>query len=244
MDPGASASGCGSGSRSGSAPLGTAAELVALPAAQAVPLPDGVSLDLGAGLGIPAMTAHRCLFGGGAELRGESVLVHGGAGAVGHAAIELARWPVRAWRPRSARPRRPSSRARPAPTSSSTTATEDVAAGWARWAPDGIRRIVDVDIAANLETDSAVLGDGGAVSAYAVSGEPVVLSRALMARNAALEFVLVYTMPEQAEARRRRGDRRGPARRRADRAAGHAVPARRDRRRARRGRATARSARC
>ncbi|MCA1656878.1 MAG: alcohol dehydrogenase catalytic domain-containing protein, partial [Actinobacteria bacterium] len=79
---------------------GTAQELVAIPAHQAVPLPDGAGFDLGASLGIPALTAHRCLTVGDAmpsrlvpgALEGRRVLVAGGAGAVGHAAIELAAW--------------------------------------------------------------------------------------------------------------------------------------------------------
>lgn len=71
-------------------PAGTAAEYVTVPADHAVPLPDSASFDLGAGLGIPAMTAHRCLFGPGPLEAGDSVLVQGGAGAVGHAAIQLA----------------------------------------------------------------------------------------------------------------------------------------------------------
>jgi len=70
---------------------GTAAELIALPQELAVPLPEGISLDVGAGLGIPAMTAHRCVFLGG-PVQDAAVLVHGGAGAVGHAAIQLAVW--------------------------------------------------------------------------------------------------------------------------------------------------------
>ncbi len=72
---------------------GTAAEYTVLPAERAVPLGDAC-FALGATLGIPALTAHRCLFADGA-LTGATVLVAGGAGAVGHAAIELARWGAR-----------------------------------------------------------------------------------------------------------------------------------------------------
>ncbi|MGH2718944.1 MAG: alcohol dehydrogenase catalytic domain-containing protein, partial [Actinomycetota bacterium] len=79
---------------------GTAQQLLALPTSQAMTLPPGASFDLGASLGIPALTAHRCLtvaedgpnqLAPGA-LKERSVLVAGGAGAVGHAAIQLARW--------------------------------------------------------------------------------------------------------------------------------------------------------
>src|ERR1700704_6281030 len=81
-------------------PDGTAQELIAIPSRQAVPLPPEASFDLGASLGIPALTAHRCLTVGAPSaarlapgaLAGRTVLVAGGAGAVGHAAIELTRW--------------------------------------------------------------------------------------------------------------------------------------------------------
>ena len=69
---------------------GTAAQWTVVPQEQAVPLPAGASMDLGASLGVPAMTAHRCLHADG-PITGKSVLVAGGAGAVGHFAIELAR---------------------------------------------------------------------------------------------------------------------------------------------------------
>jgi len=72
-------------------PFGTAAEYIALPATQAVPLPEGVSLETGATLGIPGLTAAQTVFGGG-DIAGQTVLVSGGAGAVGHNAVQLARW--------------------------------------------------------------------------------------------------------------------------------------------------------
>ena len=101
---------------------GTAAQWSVLPSRQAVPLPDGASDELGACLGVPAMTAHWCLFADG-PVAGKSVLVAGGAGAVGHFAIELAKFRRAGSRPRSAARRRPSLPGRPAPTWSSTTAT-------------------------------------------------------------------------------------------------------------------------
>jgi NADPH2:quinone reductase len=71
--------------------FGTAAEYVAVPEAQAVPLPDGVGFEVGACLGIPARTAHRCVFADG-SVSGETVLVSGGAGAVGGFAVSFAKW--------------------------------------------------------------------------------------------------------------------------------------------------------
>jgi len=71
--------------------FGTAAEAIALPGDQAVPLPEGVDLDTGATLGIPGLTACQTVFGGG-SVNGQTLLVSGGAGAVGHNAVQLARW--------------------------------------------------------------------------------------------------------------------------------------------------------
>ncbi|WP_135503829.1 NADPH:quinone reductase [Roseovarius aestuariivivens] len=71
--------------------FGTAAEYIALPAAQAVPLPDGVTPEVGATLGIPGLTAAQTVLGGG-PVEGQTLLISGGAGAVGHMAVQLAKW--------------------------------------------------------------------------------------------------------------------------------------------------------
>src|SRR5450631_1040900 len=70
---------------------GTAAEFTVVPAQRAVRLPDGIDFDAGACLGIPAMTAHRAVFADG-PVDGQVVLVTGGAGAVGTAAVQFAKW--------------------------------------------------------------------------------------------------------------------------------------------------------
>src|SRR6266852_2455811 len=71
-------------------PFGTAAEYTLVPVEQAVPLPEGVAFEQGACLGIPGITAHRCVHAAG-SLEGRNVLVQGGAGAVGLCAVQLAR---------------------------------------------------------------------------------------------------------------------------------------------------------
>ncbi|MCR9113986.1 MAG: NADPH:quinone reductase [Rhodobacteraceae bacterium] len=71
-------------------PFGTAAQYIALPAEQAVALPDMVSLEVGATLGIPGLTAAQTVFGGG-DVAGRTLLISGGAGAVGHTAVQLAK---------------------------------------------------------------------------------------------------------------------------------------------------------
>ncbi|MHB8660219.1 MAG: zinc-binding dehydrogenase [Solirubrobacteraceae bacterium] len=175
-------------------PQGTAAQWIALPSRQAVALPPNISLELGAGLGIPAITAHRCLFADG-SLSGAKVLVHGGAGAVGHAAIELGRWHG----------------AQVAATVSSEGKAEIARAAGAElvvnyhsepvadriraWAPDGVARIVEVNLPANVSLDTEVLAEGGVVSCYTAPESAVELSRSLMVLNAHVAFVLVYTIP-------------------------------------------------
>ena len=72
-------------------PFGTAAEFVIVAAAHAIPLPAGISFEEGACLGVPAMTSHYCVFADG-PVTGQTVLVAGGAGAVGNAAIQWAKW--------------------------------------------------------------------------------------------------------------------------------------------------------
>jgi NADPH:quinone reductase len=178
---------------------GTAAQWIAIDASRAVPLPDGISFDHAAGLGIPAMTAHRCLHADGPVAVGAAVLVHGGAGAVGHAAIELARF----------------AGARVAATVSSDEKallaaaagaelvvnyrSDDVAGAVRTWAPEGVARVVDVDVAANFDADTKVVAANGAIASYAVRPEPVVLGRELMVNNVVVRFVLVYSMPEEAK---------------------------------------------
>jgi NADPH2:quinone reductase len=177
---------------------GTAAEWIALPAEQAVTLPDGITLDQGAGLGIPAMTAHRCLFADG-DVAGEAVLVHGGAGAVGHAAIELARHAgARVAATVSSEEKAALARAAGAELVVDYR-REDVAAAVRAWAPDGVVRVVDVDVVANLAVDATVIAPNGAITAYAVSRDAVSLPRELMVRNVVLRSVLVYTMPAEAK---------------------------------------------
>jgi NADPH:quinone reductase len=178
---------------------GTAAEYVALPAAQAVALPEGTSLDLGAGLGIPAMTAHRCLFADGPLGPADHVLVQGGAGAVGHAAIQLAR---RAGARVAATVSGPEKGALAAAAGAELVVDyrrEDVAGRIREWAPDGVARIVEVDLARNLEHDAALVASGGAIVVYARTSEPIQPPWALMTANARIDFMLVYTMPDAAK---------------------------------------------
>ncbi len=174
---------------------GTAAEWIALPSEQAVALPDERLLDLGAGLGIPALTAHRCLFAAG-PIEGAQVLVAGGAGAVGHAAIELAR----CGGARVATTVSSDEKARLAREAGAELVvnyrTEDAAGAIRAWAPSGVQRIVEVAVAQNLELDAEVLEAHQEIVSYGAPDKPIELPRAMIAKNALIRFVLVYTMPD------------------------------------------------
>jgi NADPH2:quinone reductase len=179
--------------------FGTAAEYIALPAAQAVPLPAAASFDLGAGLGIPALTAHRSLFADGPLGPDDYVLVQGGAGAVGHAAIELAR---RTGAKVAATVSGPEKAALAHSAGAELVIDyrrEDVARRARAWAATGMSRIIEVDLVSNLENDASMIAPGGAIVVYAGPREPVQPPRQLMVANARLEFMLVYTMPDAAK---------------------------------------------
>lgn len=179
--------------------FGTAAEYVCVPARQAVPLPDGVPFDVGAGLGIPMLTAHRCLLADG-DVAGRTVLITGGGGAVGHAAIQIARHAGA----RTITTVRNDDRARIAATALPDVVLDRRAPDHAEQlrasAPDGIDRVVDVDMAAELASYRDLLNGSAVVAAYAVSeGHPVLETplRPLLFANVVLRLVLIYSVPDR-----------------------------------------------
>ena len=187
---------------------GTAQEYTVLPAERVVHLPDAASFELGASLGVPAMTAHRALTvaeGGPARLgpgalSGRTVLVAGGAGAVGHAAIQLARW----------------SGARVITTVSSpekaTLATaagahhvvdyraDDATKAIRAIAPDGVDQVVEVSPARNAVLNASVLANHGTVAVYATDGgsEMTLDVRRHFSLNVRYQFLLLYTVGQEA----------------------------------------------
>ena len=183
--------------------LGTAAEYIALSADHAVPLADEVSFEEGACIGIPAMTAHRCLFAsGGGSMTGMTVLVTGGAGAVGHYAIQLAKW---AGANVIATVSSDVKAARASESGADHTVnyrTENVAARVLELTDgQGADRIVEVDFGGNLAVSKQVIAMNGAIGCYASTGdrEPAVEYQAFSRKNATVHFVLVYSEPESAK---------------------------------------------
>jgi NADPH2:quinone reductase len=186
-------------------PYGTAAEYTVVPSHRAVPLPDGVGFDLGASLGIPAMTAHRCLFADG-PIGGHTVLVAGGAGAVGHYAIELARHAGATVIATVSSGEKAALAAAAGAQHVVNYRDDDAARRIRQAAPAGVDRIVEVALAANLALDLAVAAPDASIVTYAAEQrEPSLPVRELMTRNLLLRFVLIYTVPEPA-LRRAAGD--------------------------------------
>ncbi len=192
-------------------PHGTAQEFTVVPSRHIVPLPDTASFDLGAALGIPFLTAHRCLTVtqdgptdlGPGRLQDRVVLVAGGAGAVGNAAIQLARWSDATVISTVSSAAKARSAVAAGADHVIDYRQQDVVAEIGKLAPHGVNTIVEVSPAANAGIDARVLARHGSVAMYADNGgaELTLPVRPLMAPNARWQFVLVYTAPADAKAR-------------------------------------------
>jgi NADPH2:quinone reductase len=180
--------------------FGTAAEYVVVPQRNVVSLPKGIGFDWGACLGIPGMTAHRCLFMDG-PIQGQTVLVAGGAGAVGTAAIQLAAWAGARVIATVSRPEQ-AAVARAAGAFEIVDRKHPKLAERVKEAAGGeVDRIVEVAFAENLELDRAVLRTNGVIASYSsgpAQSAPAIPFRAVMGRGFTFHFVLVYVMPEEA----------------------------------------------
>jgi NADPH:quinone reductase len=184
------------GQRNGRA-FGTATEYIALAEHLVTPLPGDVSFAAGATLGIPGMTAWCCLFADG-PIAGQTVLVTGGAGAVGHYAVQFAKW----------------GGARVIATVSSSLKaeqarlagadlvidykTEDVAAkAMAFTGQRGVDRVVDVDFGGNIATTLKLMAMNSTIAVYATNGNrtPIVPVRELMERCIALRSLVLPALP-------------------------------------------------
>jgi NADPH2:quinone reductase len=187
---------------------GTAQDHTVLPTHRVRHLPDDVSFELGASLGVPAITAHRALtvsedgpsrLAPGA-LAGKTVLVAGGAGAVGHAAIQLAKW---------AGATVITTISSDAKATLATAAgahhvvnyrTGDAAAEIRAIAPEGVDLIVEVSPAQNADLNVAVIANRGSIAVYANNGgDAVTLSIGRhFSLNIRYQFLLLYTVGQAA----------------------------------------------
>ena len=182
--------------------LGTAAEYVALDSVRAPVLPDNASFEVGACIGIPIMTAHRCVFADG-PVADQLILVTGGAGRVGYYAIQ---WARRAG-------------ARVIATASNeqdATACREVGAEavvnhrepeWGQAVLDltggqKVDRVIDVEFGANLPELLQCVRIGATIATYSstVVPEPALPFRTMMFMDLTVRIVIVYAMPEEAKA--------------------------------------------
>jgi NADPH2:quinone reductase len=178
--------------------FGTAAEYITLDSWLVAPLPDDVSFAEGACLGIPCMTGHRNVFADG-PVTGKTVLVTGGAGAVGHYAVQWAR--------------------RGGATVIATVSSDEKAAharaGGAHHTVNyrdkdaadqimdltggaGVDRIVEVDLAANFDLAAKVIRPGGTISVYYSGGDPKNLFMRMALKNAVIRFMVLHSVPREA----------------------------------------------
>lgn len=182
-------------------PFGAAADYTCIAQNRAVRLPDNTGLDEGACLGVPAMTAHRCVYGDG-TVEGQTVLVTGGAGAVGNYAIQFAKL---------------------GGATVITTVSGDEKADLARRAGAdhvinyrsedvkdrvkditggaGVKRIVEVEFGGNINTSTAIIQNNGVIATYASDAEknPTVPFYRLLYKNIQVRHELVFIMPEDAK---------------------------------------------
>ena len=146
-------------------PFGTAAERTVVPAEQAVQLPDEVSDEIGACLGIPGITAHRAIFGDG-PVAGKTILVQGVLGAVGSVAAQLARWggaTVIGTVTRESDLDQVDGAVAHAVALNQAQPGEAIRA----YAPEGVHRIIEVAFSENADLDAAVAAPDGVIAAYA-----------------------------------------------------------------------------
>ena len=184
------------GQRNGRA-FGTAAEYIALAEHLVTPLPGHVSFAAGATLGIPCMTAWTSLFADG-PVAGQTVMVTGGAGAVGHYAVQLAKWG-------GARVIATVSSAMKAEQARLAGAdlvidyrTEDVVAKALTFTEQrGVDRVVDVDFGGNIATTLKLMAVNSTIAVYATNGNrtPVVPMRELMEKCIVLRSLVLYALP-------------------------------------------------
>ena len=179
-------------------PFGTAAEYTVVPLEQTAPLPKTVSVEQGACLGIPGITAHRAVHVAG-PVKGSTVLVQGGAGAVGVCAVQLAH---RAGARVIATCRSESDReiASRAGADEVLLTDEKLVERIRRLAPNGIHHIVEVAFAANIKIDVEVLAQGGSIGTYATNAPtPEIPFWQLVFMNARIFFIGSDDIPIEAK---------------------------------------------
>ena len=179
-------------------PFGTAAQYTVVPLRLVVPLPDGVPLEQGACLGIPGITAHRAVHVAG-SVAAKTVLVQGGAGAVGACAVQLAHQ-AGARVIATCRAESDKQIASRAGADEVLLTGENLAQRIRALAPDGVNHVVEVAFGANIKTDTEVLAQDGSIATYATNTPtPETPVWQLVFVNARLFFVGSDDVPSEAK---------------------------------------------
>ena len=184
------------GQRNGRA-FGTAAEYIALAEQLVTPLPDQLSFAQGATLGIPCMTAWCSIFADG-PITGQTVLVPGGAGAVGHYAVQLAKWGgARVIATVSSEAKAEQARLAGADLVVNYKTEDLVEKAMAFTDRRGVDRVIDVDFGGNIATTLKLMAMNSTIAVYATNGnrEPVVPIRTLMERCITLRTLVLPALP-------------------------------------------------
>jgi NADPH:quinone reductase len=184
------------GQRNGRA-FGTAAEYIALAEHLVTPLPDDLSFAAGATLGIPGMTAWCCLFCDG-PIAGQTVLVTGGAGAVGHYAVQFAKWGgARVIATVSSAAKAEQARLAGADLVVNYRTEDVVAKVMAFTGERGVNRVVDVDFGGNIDTTLKAMAMNSTIAVYATNGNrtPTVPMRELMEKCIAVRALVLFALP-------------------------------------------------
>jgi NADPH2:quinone reductase len=181
--------------------FGTGAEYTVQPAGHAVRLPDNTDFATAAGLGVPAMTAHRCVFSDG-PVTGKTVLVTGGGGAVGHYAVQLAKLGGAAIISTVSSDEKAQIAREAGADHTVNYREEDTAERILELTGgDGVDLVVEVDMAANFPVSQQVLKRSGVLAVYSAgSPQDPAVPLNFKSTNITVRMVLVYDMPEFAKA--------------------------------------------
>ena len=176
--------------------FGTASTYITLPSEQAVELPDAVSLETGAILGIPGLTAAEAVLGGG-DVAGKTLLISGGGGTVGFLAVQLAAWVgatvIATCSPRDMDRVKAAGAHKVLDYRSDTLSANIIAANGGAL----IDRILEVEFGANVAMNSEVIGINGTIATYGSQIEmtPTLPFRPLLFKAVTLDVILIYLLP-------------------------------------------------
>ena len=176
-------------------PFGTAAEYITIALENLIEMPSEMSFKDGATMGIPGLTAAYGIFGSG-EVLGKTLLISGGMGAVGHLAVQLAKW----------------GGAKVVATGSKSScetilslgadyffdySSDKLASQINEVAPEGVDRVVEVEFGVNLSWLHKVLKSNGTLAVYGSAKEmnPIIPFGPYLFKAIKIDIFLIYILP-------------------------------------------------